>query len=676
MIDFQKQLNPEQWECVKHVSSPQLIFAGAGTGKTRVIAFKIAYLIKSLHLPASSILAVTFTNKSATEMKERIASLVGRKDAKGMTVSTFHAMGVKILEKYIESIGYSRKFIIYDDAEQLNAIEKIMSEFNLNKDEIKPKLVQWAVQRIKNSLSGWGREDVKPLFRNIHDRYCQYLKNCNAVDFDDLLLKPLEILEQNEEARHFYRSKFRYLLVDEYQDTNPVQYALLKQLLGPQANICVVGDDDQSIYSWRGSDLEIILNFQRDFKNAKVFHLMRNYRSTTTILEAAHSVISKNTKREAKKLWSENGEGEKIRFKLCLSEEDEADFLSRRIVAMKVEQGLKWSDFAVLFRTNFQSRPIEMACRGKGIPYRLIGGQNFFDRKEVRDLFAYLKAIANHKDDLSVRRIINYPRRGIGDSTVARVDRFASERHCSFYEVLQSHAGELGVTGAAGEGIASFVSLMEDYRRKMFAEKVVLSDVTRELVTSIGFERQFIDEGLEEDKVRRKMMNISEVINSIRVFEKEEEAGTLFDYLKKVALMSETEDEESENEQDKVTLLTVHASKGLEFNNIFIVGLENDLFPHRRSMEENEESLEEERRLFYVAITRGRKNVHLTSAYKRKVFGKELEKEVSQFVMEIPDPYLLKEDDERLKPLSNQDKADNMRKMLAMLREKESGKNG
>ncbi len=671
MIDFQRQLNQEQWECVKHVSSPQLIFAGAGTGKTRVIAFKIAYLIQSLRLSSSSILAVTFTNKSAIEMRERISALVGRKDARGMTVSTFHALGVKILEKYITTIGYNRKFIIYDDAEQLNVIERIMSEFNLNKEEIKPKQVQWVVQKIKNSISGWGVEDVKPLFRNIHDRYCQYLKNCNAVDFDDLLLKPLEILENNEEARNYYRTKFRYLLVDEYQDTNPVQYSLLKQLLGPQSNICVVGDDDQSIYSWRGSDLEIILNFQRDFKDAKVFHLTKNYRSTTTILEAAHSVISKNVKREAKKLWSDNGVGEKISYNLCLDEEDEAEFVSKRIMAFKVEKKMKWSDFAVLYRTNFQSRPIEMACRGKGIPYRLIGGQNFFDRKEVRDFLAYLKVIANTKDDISVRRIINYPKRGIGDSTVARIDRYGLEHHKSFFEVVQHHSHEIGVAGAAVEGMASFTSLMEDFRSRMLSENANLSDVARELVKSIGFERQFIDEGMEEDKVRRKMMNISEVVNSMKSFGKDNEKGTLYDYLKKVALMSDNdEDDDPEKEIDKVTLLTVHASKGLEFNNIFIVGLENDLFPHRRSMEDNEDSLEEERRLFYVAVTRGRKLVLLTSADKRKIFGKEVEKEVSQFVMEIPDQYIQKQDDERQKPLTNQEKADGMRKILERLKQK------
>ncbi len=671
MIDFQRQLNQEQWECVKHVSSPQLIFAGAGTGKTRVIAFKIAYLIQSLRLSSSSILAVTFTNKSAIEMRERISALVGRKDARGMTVSTFHALGVKILEKYITTIGYNRKFIIYDDAEQLNVIERIMSEFNLNKEEIKPKQVQWVVQKIKNSISGWGVEDVKPLFRNIHDRYCQYLKNCNAVDFDDLLLKPLEILENNEEARNYYRTKFRYLLVDEYQDTNPVQYSLLKQLLGPQSNICVVGDDDQSIYSWRGSDLEIILNFQRDFKDAKVFYLTKNYRSTTTILEAAHSVISKNVKREAKKLWSDNGVGEKISYNLCLDEEDEAEFVSKRIMAFKVEKKMKWSDFAVLYRTNFQSRPIEMACRGKGIPYRLIGGQNFFDRKEVRDFLAYLKVIANTKDDISVRRIINYPKRGIGDSTVARIDRYGLEHHKSFFEVVQHHSHEIGVAGAAVEGMASFTSLMEDFRSRMLSENANLSDVARELVKSIGFERQFIDEGMEEDKVRRKMMNISEVVNSMKSFGKDNEKGTLYDYLKKVALMSDNdEDDDPEKEIDKVTLLTVHASKGLEFNNIFIVGLENDLFPHRRSMEDNEDSLEEERRLFYVAVTRGRKLVLLTSADKRKIFGKEVEKEVSQFVMEIPDQYIQKQDDERQKPLTNQEKADGMRKILERLKQK------
>jgi len=636
---FESRLNPEQLECVRHTGSPLLIFAGAGTGKTRVIACRIAWLINHEGVAPASILAVTFTNKSADEMSERVKGLIGPRKAQAVTASTFHSLGLSILRKHCRVIGYHPNFLIYDEDDRESVLTRIAEEFKIG-DELKPGLLAFIIHKLKN-----GMEDPKsapPLVKRVYERYQQYLKNYNAFDFDDLIIKPVEILESSPEIRDSYRKKWKHVLIDEYQDTNPLQYKLIVLLLNREKNICAVGDDDQSIYGWRGSDISLILNFKSDFRGAKTVSLTRNYRSTMTILEAAHSVISRNAGRVEKKLWSDRGRGESLSCTVLPSEDDEAAWTARTIEELRLEKGLSWSSFAVLFRTNFQSRPFELYFRSHKIPFRLIGGYEFFERKEVKDILSYLRVIANPKDECSLLRVLNYPRRGIGDTTIGRLHQAGRDKG-GLFAALETFDSSSDTKLLAKKNIRAFVDLIREYRRGFTSGKEKWHDLVKKLAEDIGYEFQLRDEGMDDDKVARRMGNISELANHMAGFRKEQPESTLWDFLFKVALISENDKEKelSEGKDDRVTMLTVHSSKGLEFGHIFIAGCENGLFPHKRTVEENEEAskvrnIDEERRLFYVALTRAKDSARLTACRSRKIFGKEQERELSVFVSDIP----------------------------------------
>lgn len=667
-LRFSEVLNSSQYEAVSVTDAPLLVFAGAGTGKTRVITYKIAWLIQKCGFPASSILGVTFTNKSALEMKERVRNLIGVKQSKGITLSTFHSLGVQILKKHIGLLGYNSKFSIYDDAEQLSVVGRILDEKGKDHQEFPPRLVQYVISRIKNTGSD---SDAKAVFRDLYARYQQFLKNYNALDFDDLILKPVEILRNHKKVAAEYRKKFRYVLIDEYQDTNPAQYEFIRLLLNKENRICAVGDDDQSIYSWRGSDLGIILSFEHDFPSAKIVRLTENYRSTMSILEASNAVIGRNESRKPKKLWSARGQGEKLLFVVCENEDREARVVTDRIFRLRNELGLKFSDFAVLYRTNFQSRPIELACRVRNIPYKVVGGMNFFDRKEVKDLLAYLRLIANQKDEISLLRVINYPRRAIGDRTVSTARELAGKGKISLFESFSRYAGQISSRPDSCSAVSEFTELIMKYHDRMLTPHADLAAHARDLLVEIGYEDQLFSEKLDEDKVRRRMGNISELINFMTTFTREEPEAGLFDLLQRIALLSDTEKEKEEGgEDDRVTLLTVHSSKGLEFPNTFLIGMEKDLFPHLRSIEEREGDLEEERRLFYVALTRGKDRVTLTAARKRKLFGAEQEREISVFLSEIP-PYLLDQREDQPVMLDEKGKQSAMHSLLEKLKSRE-----
>lgn len=663
MIEFEKELNPEQWEAVKHIQSPLLILAGAGTGKTRVITYKIAYLIQSHNFAPSSILGVTFTNKSAKEMQERVAQLLGikGKKKKQLKLSTFHSFGVSVIKKFISKLGYASKFSIYSDTDQMEIIKKLMEDFKISPDTIHPRLILWMIQKIKNNINNdFDTSDVKPIYFNLYKRYEEYLKNYSAFDFDDLILKPIELLKNYPDVQEYYHNKLKYILVDEYQDTNPVQYELIKLLTKDRQNVCVVGDDDQAIYSWRGSDINIILNFEKEFSGTKIVHLSQNYRSTMRILNVANSIIQNNVKRKEKKLWSRKDLGEKIYYKLCNNEDEEGEYIAKKILAFKREYNLKNSDFAVLYRTNFQSRPIEFGLRQMNLPYKVVGGQKFFDRKEIKDVISYLKVIANPKDNVSLLRIINYPRRGIGDTTIGKLNQFSTSNHVSLFDVMEKHLDGLGIRRSTMIDLIDFHSLIKNYRERFFDKESDIATVTNDLISEIQYKKQLQEEGLNDKQLLRKMDNLAEFINNIATFQQTEDDHSLYNYLNQISLLMDNDSDEKQ--KDQVTLMTVHSSKGLEFPFVFVAGMEDELFPHKRSVED-ENNLEEERRLFYVALTRGKNRIFLTSAHQRKKFGEIIERKPSSFLEEIPKEHFINYSDPETTQAPKKDFSDILAKL-------------
>ncbi len=635
MVDL-NVLNREQKEAVLYTEGPLLLLAGAGSGKTRVLVHRIAYLLESGVSPWN-ILAITFTNKAASEMRERVDQMVGA-GAKGVWVSTFHSLCVRILRRYIERIGFEPRFTIYDTEDQKTVIKEICSRLQVNTKLYKERDLLREISHAKENDQL--PEEVKLLYQGdfrrelIADVYLAYekeLKKNNALDFDDLLCKTVELFRSCPDVLHEYQDRFRYLMVDEYQDTNTIQFKLVSLLAKKYQNLCVVGDDDQSIYRFRGADVGNILNFEKEFPDAKVIKLEQNYRSTQRILDAANGVIRHNRGRKEKALWTENGQGDPIVFQQFSDASLEAVTIVKEIRQM-VDQGkADYMDFAVLYRTNAQSRVFEEKCMMAYVPYKLIGGVNFYARKEIKDILAYLKVIANSKDDLCAHRIINVPKRSIGAVTVKKVQTYAENQGLGFYEALEE-ASEVPGIGKALVKVQAFVYLICEFRSKLAS--LTISELIKEILEQTGYAEELKEEGTEEAEAR--MENIQELINKAVLYEQKAEEPSLSEFLEEVALVADIDGlEESEN---RVRLLTIHNAKGLEFPYVYLAGMEEGIFPSFLSIlsEHSMEEIEEERRLCYVGVTRAMKRLTMTAARMRMVRGESQRLMVSRFVTEVP----------------------------------------
>jgi DNA helicase-2/ATP-dependent DNA helicase PcrA len=631
-------LNPSQEEAVRHTEGPLLILAGAGSGKTRVITHRIAHLIAGHGVAPWQIIAVTFTNKAAEEMRRRVEALVGS-SSEEIWVSTFHAACVRILRRDIERLGgYTRHFVIFDTADQSALIKECFRELNISPERYAPQAVAGRISRAKNQLTtverfaaGAQNYGLEAQVRRVYERYQKRLVEQNGLDFDDLLMNTVRLFEDVPEVLQSYQQKFRYILVDEYQDTNHAQYRIIRLLSARHPNLCVVGDDDQSIYGWRGADLSNILSFERDYPDCKVVKLEENYRSTQSILKAAGGVIDKNTARKGKTLWTQREAGEKVSYFEAADETQEAAYICRMIRRLQLSAGWDYRDVAVFYRTNAQSRAIEDALRMGGIPYQVVGGLKFYERKEVKDLLAYLRMVVNPQDSVSLRRVINVPTRGIGRVTVDKIAAHAEGRGISLYDGLAELMAVGFLTGAAANKVKQFHTLVEELRG--LAATASVADLIRELIARTGFLDQYGTTG--EDETRRQ--NIQELITAADDFQERARDRSLASFLDQTALMADQDT--LVEDAGRVVLMTLHTSKGLEFPVVFVAGMEDGIFPHRRAFEDAAE-LEEERRLCYVGITRAKDRLFLSSAVRRRIYGTELYNPASMFLQDIP-PELL-----------------------------------
>lgn len=630
-------LNPKQKEAVLCTEGPLLILAGAGSGKTRVLTHRIAYLIKEIGVEPWRILAITFTNKAANEMHERVDKLVGE-GSEDIWVSTFHSTCARILRQDIERLGYSRYFTIYDAEDQKTLIRECIKELNYNEKNYPVGSTLGEISNQKNELISpleyekINRGDFrKEKYSNIYKLYQKKLESNNALDFDDLIFKTVELFTYNPDLLEYYQNKFQYILVDEYQDTNTAQYKLVNLLASAHGNICVVGDDDQSIYGWRGANIRNILDFEKDFKNAKVIKLEQNYRSTKVILEAANHVIKNNYGRKAKRLWTENEQGNLIELNETFDEHAEAEFVAREIIKQIEDEGREYKDFAILYRTNAQSRVLEEHFVKHNIAYRLFGGIRFYERKEIKDLLAYLRIIQNPCDDLSLKRIINVPRRGIGAVTINKVEEFAAANNMNFYDVIRDNE-TVSVFGRAATKLKDFADLIGALQIQASIGSV--TELIEELLKRTGYLEELENENTEESKDR--IENIKELISKAADYDnKEGEEASLEGFLEDVSLVAEVD---NYNEGDNaVVLMTLHSAKGLEFPFVFITGLEEGIFPSYMSIvSEREDSIEEERRLCYVGITRAREKLYLSYAKSRTLRGQTQYNRASRFIKELP----------------------------------------
>jgi DNA helicase-2/ATP-dependent DNA helicase PcrA len=659
-FDFQAELNGPQLQAVMTIEGPLLIIAGAGSGKTRVITCRIANML-SRGIPQSAILALTFTNKAAREMGDRVKELTGKK-LRNLTVSTFHAFGLKILREEAELLGYQKNFSIYDETDRLALIKESLRECRHSAEGVDLYALGQIFSHIKIGRLRWGtaagRGTADNVWEPVYKEYQHGLGVFNAMDFDDLLVKPLELFAGRPEVLDAYRRRYRYIMVDEFQDTSLIQYRLMKLIAGTgpeRANVCVVGDDDQSIYSWRGANFENILLFEKDFPGVVEIKLEQNYRSTTTILEAANGVISNNTNRKEKRLWSGNAGGKPIELFHPENESDEADFIADQIRNLRFSEKIAYSDFGVLVRTNSLTRNIEEAFLAADIPYRVSGGTSFFQRKEIKDILSYLRLIANHDDDVNLLRIINTPRRGIGKTAVAALTELARKNHSSLWNAMERvrHAAqggqELLFDDKKGHGdIDVFMNQIEFFTREILERKPSgpggwsLSQKVRSLTDNIDYWSYLVTEHSKNEKLARwKFANIEYFIKMIENWERDPDNldPGLYPYLNRISLITR-DDGEDEAGTGKVNLMTIHASKGLEFPVVFIAGAEAGIIPHERSLAEDdgegEGSIEEERRLFYVAITRARDKLFITSCRKRRRLQNTADCAPSPFLAEIP----------------------------------------
>jgi DNA helicase-2/ATP-dependent DNA helicase PcrA len=637
------ELNPSQKEAVASIEGPLLIFAGAGSGKTRVITNRICHMILDRGISASHIVALSFTNKSAKEMESRLRKMVPSQKLKGIILSTFHSLGLKILKEYIDVLGYKKPFLLLNQNDQELLVNQLLKDHKIDPKKIQPKEVLRRLSYMKNTgnqdrfFTG-PSDEIGLIAEDLFQPYQDYLKETNQVDFDDLILLPSKILEQKEIQNH-YTSKYHYFMVDEFQDTNPIQYDFLMKFMGHHKNLCVVGDDDQSIYAFRGSNRELILNFEQSFPGAKVTRLLENYRSQKIIIQAANSLIQNNKNRREKVLYSNIPSESKIQYHEVQDEKDEAKEVVSRIQDFIIKNVTKGSEIAILFRTNFQSRPFEEELRLRNIPFKVLGGYGFFDRKEIRDCISYLRVIANSSDENSLLRIINYPKRGIGAGTISILQKESMEKSLPLWEILhrilESPDYLTEIKSKIRSEILNFVELIESQKKKFFSQKK-LAPILREMITAIGFEKEISTEEDEEKVVKARIYHLQELVNMLAYFEEEEreESPDLFDFLARLALLMEDTEKQEEKEERKVQLLTLHQSKGLEYDIVFIVGLEEGILPSSRTGEDAE-SLEEERRLLYVGLTRARKYLYLTSAKERKKFGETIPCSQSRFLSEL-----------------------------------------
>ena len=633
------KLNEPQREAVYHTDGPLLILAGAGSGKTRVLTHRIAYLIGERGVNPWNILAITFTNKAAEEMRQRVDNLVGF-GAESVWVSTFHSACVRILRRFIDRLGYENHFTIYDTDDQKTLIKEVCRKVDVDTKVFKERSLLSAISSAKNEMIlpdefelNAGGDFAKMKIAKVYHEYEAQMRANNALDFDDLLVKTVQLLQTQPDVLESYQERFRYIMVDEYQDTNTVQFQLVSLLAGKYKNLCVVGDDDQSIYKFRGANIRNILDFEHEFPDAKVIKLEQNYRSTGNILNAANSVIANNRGRKEKSLWTENGEGELIRLRQFDTAFDEADFIGEDIKSA-VRQGGSYNDSAVLYRTNAQSRLLEEKFIAMNIPYKIVGGVNFYARREIKDLLAYLKTIDNGRDDVAVRRIINVPKRGIGLTTINRIQESATERGIDFYEALLA-PGLIAGVGRSATKLDSFAALIEYF--KTLAEEMNITDLLQEVIETTGYIESLDNEYKEEAKTRKE--NIDELISKAATYEEscqdKDEKATLSGFLEEVALVADIDS--LDEDQEYVVLMTLHSAKGLEFPRVYLAGMEDGLFPGYMSINAGDrEELEEERRLCYVGITRAEQELTLTSARRRMVHGETQYNPMSRFVKEIP----------------------------------------
>jgi superfamily I DNA/RNA helicase len=626
-------LNPEQERAVRTTEGPLLILAGAGTGKTRVITARAAFLVAQ-GIEPGHILAVTFTNKAATEMKERLARTIDPAQAKKVTMSTFHALCVRILRQDIEKLGWKRNFSIYDEGDQMGMIKKIITRTAAKDEKLDPAVAKNLISKAKNN--GW-REvspgDEQTLAGAVFARYQAELKTLNAVDFDDLLLLTVKLLTEHADVRERWQRRFRYLMVDEFQDTNRLQLELVTNLADARQNVAVVGDDDQSIYGWRGAEVSNILEFEAHFPNPVVVKLEQNYRSTNAILNTANALIKNNPRRRPKQLWSAAGDGEKVRILQMKDDREEAEFITNEIAQRTVTEGRKHEDFAVLFRMNAQSRLIETNLRQLKIPYRVVGGKSFFDRREVKELLAYAQCLVNNDDDVSLLRIVNTPARGISATTVERATELSAQRRCSVFAALQLPEFLETLTARAAASIGTFVALMDSYETKLNTPLSDHARVLRELIGETGYLEDLRRTCKTPDEALGRENNVNEMLKSFEDFQGQSTEG-LRGFLDKMSLRQEREEDDDEMSGTGVTLITLHAAKGLEFPHVYLIGLEEGLLPHDRSKVEG--TVDEERRLLYVGITRARETLALTWCGHRIKWGSPMPCTASSFIKELP----------------------------------------
>ncbi len=629
-----RNLNSVQKQAVTQIDGPNLILAGAGSGKTRVLTHKIAYLIAKANIKPQNILAVTFTNKAANEMKSRVAKLLNNQ-VKGMWIGTFHSNFARILRKNSDKLGFTSAFSIYDESDQLAVIKTVIHDLNYHLDKsISPKAIQSKIKLIKNSgidfnqLHNYHSNNQLDNIKNIYQHYNLRMQQNNAMDFEDLLLKSIELFRLFNSVLVYYQNQFNYILVDEFQDTNRLQYELIKLLSAKQKNISVVGDDDQSIYRWRGADIRNILDFEKDFPNCHIFRLEQNYRSTSNILRIAHSIISHNNNRMKKELWTQQENGPKITLKIANTSADEANFIVNTIIDESHKHQRNFSDFAVLYRINAQSRAIEDVFKNNNIPYVIVGGIRFYERKEIKDVLAYLRVLINPDDSISLKRIINYPTRGIGQTSIEQIDNYSYKKNLTFYQSIQQIDKIETISLKRQATIKDFYQLIEKYRK--LKATLPIGELITTLVEKLGIFRMLKEEGTPTSL--SKIENIRELIFSINEFIKQNPSMSLEHYLENVALVSDVDN--WDKTANAVSLLTLHSAKGLEFPVVFISGLEEGLFPLSRQMA-NEEDLEEERRLFYVGATRAQQKLYISAAKFRQRYGNNTNSAVSRFINEV-----------------------------------------
>ena len=637
MSELLDGLNDRQKEAVEYMDGPLLILAGAGSGKTRVLTYKIAYLLEKEIVKPWQILAITFTNKAAKEMKERVEGLVGQV-AQDMWLGTFHSVCVRILKREIELLGYTRDFNIFDEIDKEKVLKEVTKKLNIDEKMYPIGLLKSEISKAKEVMKDnltYQKEAMgdfrKEEIAKVYNMYQDTLKSNNSIDFDDIIMLTVKLFLENPDRLLYYQQKFSYILVDEYQDTNKTQFLLISLLSSATGNICVVGDESQSIYGFRGADITNILNFEKEFPNAKIVKLEENYRSTKNILNAANEVIKNNSSKLDKVLWTQNEEGEKIEYKTLNNEYEEVEYVVDKIDELCRKENQKYSDFAVLFRTNAQARVLEEVFMKSGTPYKLIGGIKFYARKEIKDIISYLKLIQNKNDNIALKRIINEPKRGIGDTAVDKLDMLASQKGVSIFELIQDSNNLTGIRSAGN--IILFRDMINSFIR--VKNEIKVSELIKKVLKESGYEDMLNSEGTKETEIR--FDNLMEFIGVAIEFENENAEHTLGDFLESIALVSDVDNLDETTEA--VTLMTMHSAKGLEFKNVFIVGMEEGLFPSKRSIEEDGQT-EEERRLSYVAITRAQKHLFLTNTKKRTLYGSTTFSIPSRFIEEIPDSVL------------------------------------